>query len=291
MFVDPQQVKTGINVGFLILAGLAILFLVTKYGYIHCSTIPHWCKVYATINKAIYGRSYPLILILHGDRGLGDPLFLEKYIRNKCHYNVHSRDIGSVSLGNLENFDVVVVEKARYLTADQLEMLWDFVAKGGKLVIIGDVGVEGPEEEYLTWEDLGEKNKEGIVNPWDRKKEDGTIIDFGSSLLGLKFYGIYGEKNSFSGELRTEDDILTDGMPRILDLNTAFAVTKPYGTSVLGSPKVVAYITGVGSVGGARPPYPAAVRIGYRLIYLAYPPEEGGLYHLLLLRNLCRVVT
>ncbi len=286
-----EDIKTGMNIALLLLALAASLYLATRFGFIHCSMLPHWCGVYTKINEALYGRAYPSILVLYGDEGMGDPNFVADYIRKTCRYHVWTRRIDTVGPGNLENYDVVIVEHARYMTASQLEMLWDFVAKGGKLVFIGDSGVEGPEEEYLTWEDLGEENREGIVNVWDRKKEDGTVIDFGTSVLGLRYLTNIGEENAFSGEVLVEPDILTEGLPKRVDLDTTFAATQLLGDTVFGSPKVVASIVNVEGVEGAKPPYPAVIRTGYRVFYLAYPPELAGKHHLLILFNLCRVVT
>ena len=290
--MNSEEIKVAINVGLLAVALFGILYLATKYGFIHCSVLPHWCGIYRSINTAVYGRVYPSVIILYGDSGLGDPKFLEQYIRKVCRYHVRSVPVGYVSLGNLQSYDVVIVEHARKMSAAQLEMLWDFVSNGGKLVLIGDSGVEAPNpEEYLTWKELGEENKEGIVNPWDRVKEDGTTIQFGTYLLGLKFYGVGGEENEISGEVKFEDDILTEGLPISLDLKTRFAATKPLNSSVFGPQLIDATIVNTGKVNGAKPPFPAVMRIGYRIVYLAYPPELSGKGHLLLYFNLCRVIT
>ncbi len=289
--MDREKIRTVVNVALLLVGLVAILYLATKYGYIHCSALPHWCSIYSSINTALYGRVYPSVAVLYGDEGLGDPDYIVKYFREKCRMNVRGLDIDRVSLGNLQGYDVVVVERARYLTAAQLEMLWDFVAGGGKLVIIGDVGVEGPEEEYLTWKDLGEESREGIVNPWDRKRRDGVVVDFGASVLGLRYLGNGGSEGGFSGTVYFEDDILTRGFPRSMDLETAFAATEVLNSSVFGPVTVAAVIGDTKQVGDVKPPYPAIVRIGYRVFFIAYPPEEAGGRHALLYFNLCEVVT
>jgi len=287
-----MNVRNYVNAGILVLSLLVILYVATRYGFIHCSVLPHWCDVYSSVNSLLYGRVYPNVLLLYGDSGLGEPKLVANYIRNTCRYHVMEMPADSVSFGNLQNYDVVIVERARKLSASQLEMLWDFAASGGRLVLIGDVGVEAPDpEEYLTWEDLGEENKEGIVNPWDRKKEDGTVIQFGTMLLGLKYVGNGGTPGQFSGEVLTQDDILTDGLPRRLDLETEFAATKVVGNSVLGPQTLAATIVNAEAVGGEEPPYPALVRIGYRIVYIAYPPELAGENHMLIYYNLCKVVT
>lgn len=281
-----MELRDYLNIGFLILALFVGLYLATKFGFIHCSQLPHWCKIYSTVSSSLYGRVYPNVAVLYGNEGIGNPQALTNYLRSQCRLHVRAIPIKTIGPANLENYDAVIVEKARRLDAQQLEMLWDFVSKGGKLIIIGDVGVEG--NDYLTWEDL-EENKEGIVNPWDRKKEDGTIIDFGSSLLGLK----YVETVSGAGVtaiIKFNKDLLTDGLPDSLSLEGPIAVIVPYGTSVLGPVKVVAVADGLRAYGEYKPPYPAVIRVGYRLAYFAYPPEVAGTRHKILLLNLCEFV-
>ncbi len=289
--MDKEQIEMGINVGILLLLIGASLYLATKYGFIHCSVIPHWCSIYSSINSKLYGRIYPSVLLLYGDKGLGDPHIVENYIRNVCKYHIRSAPVSAVSLGNLQNYDVVIVEHARYLTAEQLASLWDFAAKGGRLVLIWDVGVDGPENEFLTWKDLGEENREGIVNRWDRKKEDGTVVDFGSSVLGLKYLGVSGEENDLSGVVYFNRDMMTEGLPKSLDLRGKFVATRITNSSVFGPLTVAGVIDDTGEVNGVKPPFPAVVRIGYRVVYIAYPPEGAGDKHMLLYFNLCKVVT
>jgi hypothetical protein len=289
--VDKEQIELGINAGILLLLIVASIYLATKYGFIHCSILPHWCSLYSKMNTMIYGRVYPSVLLLYGDNGMGDPHLVERYIRNVCRYHIRAVPVSSVSLGNLQNYDVVIVEHARYLTAEQLASLWDFAAKGGRLVLIGDVGVDGPKDEFLTWKDLGEENKQGIVNRWDRKKPDGTIVDFGSSVLGLRYLGVSGKKGGLTGMVYFNEDMLTDGLPRSLELRSPFTATEITNKSVFGPITVAGVINDTKEVNGVKPPFPAVIRIGYRIIYVAYPPEEAGEDHMLLYFNLCEVVT
>ncbi len=286
------QIKDLVNGAILLISLVAILYLATRYGYVHCSFLPHWCSIYKQLNTAIYGRVYPNIILLYGDSGLGDPDITVNYIRKVCGYHIVKQNVDTVSLGNLQAYDVVIVEHAKRLSAEQLSTLWDFVAGGGKLVMIGDAGTEAPNpDEYLTWKDLGEKNREGIVNPWDRKKEDGTVIRFGTYVLGLKYVGNGGLENEFSGDVYFNEDMMTDGLPRSLDLKTKFAATEIVGSSVFGPQTVAAVISDTNTIDGVKPPFPAIVRIGYRIVYLAYPPEEAGEQHMLIYYNLCKVVT
>ncbi len=278
-----MELRSYINLGLLLLVLIVGLYLATKFGYIHCSYLPHWCKIYGSINTALYGRVYPNVIILYGEEGMGHPQQLANYLRTQCRLHVRAMPLARVGPANLENYDAVIVERAKHMSAHQLEMLWDFVAGGGKLVVVGDAGTEG--NDYLTWRDL-EENKEGLVNPWDRKKEDGTIIGFGTNLLGLKYITTVAGEGT-TAIIKFNKDLLTEGLPESLPLEAPLAVVIPTGNPVLGSPKVVAVADGLRAIGGHKPPYPAIVRIGFRLAYFAYPPEDGGPRHRILLLNLC----
>ncbi len=256
------------------------LFLATKFGMIHCSQVPYWCDGYRIIVSTIYGRSYPSILILHGDSGMGDPKLLARIIEDKCRlYPVVDR-IDTVSAGNLENYDVVIVEKARELTPEQMSMLWDFAAKGGKILIIGDVGVEPSRpDEVLTVEEYNEDMNapvEVVKNSWDRVDEFGRPILFGTRFLGLKYYGNYcsDENCTVAGIISFKDDVLTAGLPSSAPFPLNFAVVGDLRYSALGPHTTVATIDRVSPVYGLKAPYPAIIRTGYRMIYMAFPPEE-----------------
>ena len=256
------------------------LFLATKFGMIHCSQVPYWCQGYRSIVSALYGRSYPAILILHGDSGMGDPELLSRIIEDKCRLYPVVDHIDTVSAGNLDNYDVVIVEKARKLTPDQMSMLWDFTAKGGKILVIGDVGVEPARPgEILTVEEYNEdanSTVEVVKNLWDRKDQFGRYVLFGTRFLGLKYYGNYcnGDECTVSGTISFKDDPLTAGLPNSAPFPLNFAVIEDLRYSTLGPHTTVATIDNVAPVYGLTAPYPAIVRTGYRMIYMAFPPEE-----------------
>lgn len=259
---------------------LVALTLATKFGFIHCSQVPYWCDGYRQIISTFYGRAYPSVLILYGDSGMGDPELLYRIIENKCRLYVDIDSIGAVSSGNLENYDVVIVERARVLSPEQMDMLWDFVARGGKILIIGDVGVEAEmPSQLVTVEDLNEDAntvEERILNVWDRKDEFGRYVLFGTNFLGLRYLGNYCPEGecSVSGTISFKQDVLTAGLPSRAPFPLNFAVVEDLRFSSIGPHTTVATIEGVAPAYGKRPPYPAIVRTGYRMIYMAFPPEE-----------------
>ncbi len=272
-----------INIIILVVLLFGGLYLSTKLGYIHCTAIPNWCDVYTAINEAVLGRPYPFVLVAYGNDGMGDPKAVYEYFTNVCRLKTQIKNINNLYLGNLKRYDAIIVTHAKTLSTEQLEMLWDYAAGGGKLILIGDVGTKSNKDDYLRWEDL-EGNREGIVNVWDRKKETGDIIQFGSFLLGLKYIG-----EGTGGELVTELGELTDGLPRRMSINIPFAAVKVIGASAFGPYTVEGVIENTRQIGDEPPPYPAILRVGYRLFYISFPPEEMG--NMLIYNNLCRVVT
>ncbi|MDN5358610.1 MAG: hypothetical protein PWP76_453 [Candidatus Diapherotrites archaeon] len=259
---------------------LAALTLATKFGMIHCSQVPYWCSGYRAIISAIYGRTYPAVIILHGDEGMGDPRLLSRLLEDKCRIYADVEDVDTVSPGNLDRYDVVIIERARKLSPEQMDMLWDFTAKGGRILIIGDVGVE-PESpaEYVQVEEFNEETNtttKRVVNTWDRQDEFGNYVLFGTRFLGLKYHGNYCEDEDceISGTISFKPDVLTAGLPNSAPFPLNFAVVEDLRSSVLGPHTVVATIDNVAPVYGQKAPYPAIIRTGYRMIYMAFPPED-----------------
>lgn len=252
------------------------LTLATKFGLIHCSQVPYWCDGYRSVISTFYGRTYPSIIILHGDTGMGDPQLLYRIIEDSCQLFVDIDRVDAVSLGNLDSYDVVIVERARTLAPEHMDTLWEFVAKGGKILLIGDVGVDvETPEEYVTVEDTNTAESK-ILNTWDRKDEFGRHILFGTRFLGLRYIGNYcsGDDCSVSGTISFKQDILTKGLPSRVPFPQNFAIVEDLRSSSLGPHTTVATIEGVAPIQGAKPPYPAILRTGYRMVYLAFPPEE-----------------
>ena len=270
--MDPQTIDLAKNLVLLSLFLLVALTLATRFGFIYCGQIPGWCDVYHMIMRLVLNRNYPAVLILHGDGGMGDPGKLHDYIYRVCRIYVRQAPISRVGPGNLSRYDVVIVERAKTLSAEQMEMLWDFVASGGKLVFVGDSGTDDDRNGATFY---AENN---VTNPWDRIKPDGTVILFGSDLLGLRFQDVV---SGYSGVVSVEDDPLTAAIPQDVHFSGPYARVELLGQSVFG-PQVV-----VMTAGGD----PLIVRIGYRVVYFAFPPEaalgQESVQMAFLVRNLC----
>lgn len=272
MGVPPQTLDMAKNLIILAITLLIALTLATRFGLIYCGQIPYWCDAYRTIMRAVLSRNYPSVLIAYGESGMGDYNVLHNYIRRNCRIYVRAVPITRLGPGNLEKFDVVIVERAKKLDAEHFEMLWDFVAGGGKLVFVGDAGTDDDRNGATFY---AENN---VPNPWDRVKPDGTVIAFGSDLLGLRYLG---DVNGYVGPLDVEDDPLSAAIPQGVSYSGPYARVDLLGTSVFGKQVVVL------SAGSD----PLLVRIGYRILYFAFPPEralgQNDIQLAFLLRNLC----
>lgn len=192
-------------IGALILI-LVIVYVLTFIGIVKCGDIPFWCDVYETIGGA------PRILIVYGDEGLGNPEELRLFLQDPAIVAANAVDIAhidTISLGNLRQYRLVIVEKARTLSMDELTMFMDYVNKpeiSGRLVWVGDAGVEKGSDELARLKDIANKDtnssKELLDNPWARAKENDSeyiLLNF-DEFLGLRYLGNYCELSNCSDE-------------------------------------------------------------------------------------------
>jgi len=271
----PQQQMIDIvkNTVILAIVLLVALTLATRFGIIYCGQIPYWCPVYKGIMRFALHRNYPAVLIVYGDSGMGDPEKLYMYIRRECRIYVRAEPLYRIGPGNLDQFDVVIVDHAKRMTGEQFNMLWDYVARGGKLVFVGDSGTDDDENGATFYAETNSMPK----NPWDRILPDGSVVEFGTRLLGLR----YVSNTRGSGPLVVQDDILTSAVPDGVEYSGPYARVQFLGSSVFGAPAVVM------SMGKD----PLIVRVGYRIVYYAFPPEyslgHGSIQLAFLVRDLC----
>jgi len=211
----------GMKIFGIIVLAVILLFVLTWSGMVGCSEIPYWCEVY----ESVLGS--PRVLIVHGDAGLGDPDALSTILRSPT-VGVSAVDIASldmISLGNLKRYKLVVVEKARKMNMEQLQMFMDYVQlNGGRLVWVGDAGVEKGANELDNLMDVNSLKKM-LDNPWARAKEEETkytVLNF-DEFLGLRYVGNYCSMRTcsgvvYAGTLKTE---LTGDHPLIYGISPA----------------------------------------------------------------------
>lgn len=267
---------------------LVILFVATWGGLIKCGSIPYFCDLYDLVLGS------PRVAIVFGDSGLGNPEKLRELLLSPDTVNAQSVDlvhIDRVSQGNLKNYKLVIVEKARVLSFDQMKMFVDYVSGGGRLVWIGDAGVETIEDEQKNYNDVNEL-KGLVTNPWVRIKE--TVGEYEplyfDEFLGLRYISNFCEEkpcntNPFSvGAIKTEptgNHTLIYGLSPILGLKVAkdrdFAIVKQFPNSSNSNIVLTLDFGGslIGESGNLGKSFPLIVSsgVGERVAYYAYPPE------------------
>ncbi|MBI5553362.1 MAG: hypothetical protein HY917_01340, partial [Candidatus Diapherotrites archaeon] len=177
---ESTQNHVRLTIKIITLFALLVGLLFAASYVFKCGVIPFpgWCELYyGTLHASTGGQ--PEVLIVYGTSGLGDPGRLSFELSNPkgARASVRELEVERISLNLLKQYDLVIVEKARMLSAMQLKMFMDYVNGGGRLVWTGDAGVESPEDDFLReFEDpKGDSNADTAVNPWARKLEGKTI--------------------------------------------------------------------------------------------------------------------
>ncbi|MDD5148783.1 MAG: hypothetical protein PHH08_04945, partial [Candidatus ainarchaeum sp.] len=145
-----------------------------------------WCNAYWGVVG--YANGGPKVLIVYGNDGLGNPdgpceegtqqCSLKELLANPEILGVRADTmrISSVNLGNLRNYNLVIVEKAKTMETKHMRALVDYYNQGGRLVWTGDAGTElGPDDQYLYTNERSETDKNTIIGPWARKEDDVAV--------------------------------------------------------------------------------------------------------------------
>ncbi|MFA5126107.1 MAG: hypothetical protein WC462_03840 [archaeon] len=291
---EKEQVDLIVKIVGVILLAFVVLFLLTWSGIVACKSVsPYWCDAYDFIVGG------PRVLIVHGDSGLGTPEKLKTYLQDPRFVGANAVDLQHVeriSLGTLKKYKLVIVEQARMLSVEQMEMFQDYVIKfGGRLVWVGDSGVERPEGEVkqLTDSNTGQTL---INNPWIRVKETDeayNVISF-DEFLGLRYIDTYCKEVECNANFFTAGTIESEptgnhplifGTASILNFKINkerdFAIVKQISNSA--NSNIVLYLNFGGNIVGKENtigksiPLIATSNIGAggaeRVAYYAYPPE------------------
>jgi hypothetical protein len=226
-----SNIKSGL-VHLVILAILLIVLLsVLMYtGIIGCNVLPGMCEIYYQIIKG----GNPKILIAYGDSGLGDHEKLEAVFTDRDILNAHvkSMHINNISYGNINEYDLVIVERAKKICTDKLRIFQSYINSGGRLVWTGDAGTELCEEDnYLKVSQREEGGEDKIIGPLARL--DGERMLLFNEYLGVEYKGNYCEftncaKSDFSGyvEVNERDNKLVYGLSPSLKFKGDFAIVE-----------------------------------------------------------------
>ncbi len=220
-FDNINIVDIGFKLIGVIILVLVLLFFLTWSGTVKCSSIPFWCDIYETVMGA------PRVLIVFGDEGLGNPDELKLLLVDPTKVGINAVDtlhIDRISSGNLQRYKLVIVEKSKMISYEQLEMFMDYVnVNGGRLIWVGDSGIVKGSNEVQNISDINTL-KNFVSNPWVRVESTGNYMLNFDEFLGLKYLGNYCSltncsQNNFSpGIIKTE---VTGSHPLIYGLTPA----------------------------------------------------------------------
>ncbi|MEM4598649.1 MAG: hypothetical protein QW400_03070 [Candidatus Diapherotrites archaeon] len=175
--------KLAARIFVFLLLVFVLLYILTWTNTLKCKSLPGWCGIYYAI------RGKPKVLIAVGEDGLGDPELLKTLMSNPRSLGVRPdiRNIDMLKAGNLKEYDLVIVEKARKMSSEKVRMFVEYANQGGNLIWTGDAAAEAfSDEEFLYGDELGDSNKpHTVINPWARKHEDTAILL--NELLSLEY--------------------------------------------------------------------------------------------------------
>ncbi len=246
---------------FLIVLLFVLLVILTWTNIVKCSTIgPFWCNAYWEV------MGTPKILIAYGQDGLGNANKLQDIFNDKDILRVRTitRDLRFITSGTLDEYDLVIVTQAKTMTAEQVEMFYDYAQAGGKLIWTGDAGTASSntektpkqiyDEEYknmssdktITAEEeaslrelattmninVNENNLSATngTSSWVRITKEGNVIEL-NKLISADYIDNFCnvvncmDRRSFVGHMmHNEDSFISYKLPQSSELNGDFAV-------------------------------------------------------------------
>ena len=200
---SPNPIQIGLKIIGLLVMISVILYILTITGTIKCGSAPFFCDIYYGI------QGNPRVLIAYGDDGLGDPDKLQMIFQDRVKglgIPVSKQHIRNLGPGNITNYDLVIVTRARTMSTEKIKMFIDYGIFGGKLVWTGDAGTELAKDEkgsFLYKDEDPDLVSEGeqpheLVNPWARKLNN-EIVSL-DKFLGINFVKNYCEIGSCSSK-------------------------------------------------------------------------------------------
>jgi len=152
--------------------------------------IPFSCDVYYGVLR-FTENGQPKVLIVYGDGGMGNHELLQLTMEDPSILGLRPQTayLETLSIGNLRDYDLVIVEEAKRIPTSKLKMFMEYVNFGGRLVWIGDAGTalaEGdqPLTEFERGKDI---NSDAYASGWARK-ESGKVVAF-DEFLGVDYVG------------------------------------------------------------------------------------------------------
>ncbi len=183
----------------IVLLIIILLYLMVWAGTLRCRSVPGMCSLYWGTQTLMTGKQQPSILIVYNPNdteGLGNPYLLEKTIKDNkiIGMNVRLENINYLSEEKLKSEALVIVTRSRKISTPKLEMFMNYVSKGGRLVWVGDAGIEleTQSDQYLTKGDIEGSFDSNFVSGWARLNADNYMIRF-DDFLGVTYLKNYCE--------------------------------------------------------------------------------------------------
>lgn len=287
--MDDALIKNVFHVLALLVLVISLIGVLIFTGILGCNAIPGGCDAYYFIVKG----GQPNVLIAYGDGGLGDHEKLNSVLNNRqiIKGSVRTMPINRLSKGNINDFDLIIVENAKEICTDKLKVFQEYVTKGGRLVWTGDAGTEKCEgDAYLLDGERTEGGTDKVIGPWARR--DGSKQVSFDEFLGLNYKDNFCNLGNCDGseigriEITNDEHKLTMGLSPTIPFSQDFAIVKlnkggtvrlvatlDYGTNFLGESEGLPWLNSGRTDFGKNLVFISSSQIGERVAYYATPIE------------------
>jgi hypothetical protein len=255
---------------------------------VKCNVVPGWCDAYW---MAVRGGP-PRVAIVYGDDGIGNPELLRNALADPHYVGINATlmHLNMVQLGNLQDYDLVIVEKARRMSTAKLRIFVDYVNQGGRLVWTGDAGTEADSGDDYLYEDESpdfDSNQHKLIGGWARKQGKEIVAFY--QLLSVNYITNYctlkgcGDNMPWQGILvpePTRSHPLVEGIKPALEMRGDFAIVNTV-SSPYPSKMVMTLDWGSALIGGKDKkdfgkmfPFIVTSGFGEKVAYYAVPPDH-----------------
>jgi len=297
--MDANLRNNATHVLVLLVLLIALLTVLVFTGLLSCNVVPSGCDIF----YAVFKGGQPVVLIAHGEEGMGDYKALESILgdRSILSTQVRTLEIDRLTYGNVKDYDLIIVTQAKQICSTKLKVFEYYVNNGGRLIWTGDAGTElcGGEtqgekypqnDSYLLESERFENGTEKIIGPWARKdyNEQLSFDEF----LGVNYKGNYCEFADCKGEAGYIESVSTDhklvyGLSPSLPFEGNFAIVEMNKDSTTRLVAVLDYGTKLLAEAGEQPwlekgkqynfgeklPFIVSSQVGERVAYYAAPLE------------------
>ncbi|MEM4254969.1 MAG: hypothetical protein QXR53_01425 [Candidatus Norongarragalinales archaeon] len=279
------------NILILLILILALLVVLTKFGWVHCTQVPffNWCDTYCTYVEQ--GKSR--VGVLYGSDGMGDPQALRALLgRQRGFTLVEPLEGTELSAGVLKKYDLLVVEKFKTASTRQVDAIIGYLDSGGTVVWVGD----SFSNQYADEFDLllaRQKNESFHAQLLEFNVTNGSQAwnEAWNAAKTQSWYKLLYNKTKFKGFDVLEDYLRARYNGTVATDNASFRVVDPSHMLVKGLYKqyplsgvkefarVFPDASGVNMLAQIVTPkgvYPAVLETRYsgKIVYIAFPLEQ-----------------